>query len=178
MLQVLIYFFIALSLSIDAFSISLSLGTTVPTKSEIIKLSSIVGTFHFIMPIVGSLLGNMISNKIPISCNFITFLIFIYLAIEMFKTRNKQESFTYLNLSTIFIIALTVSLDSFSVGVAIGINKESILIASTIFMLISGLCTSIGLTLGKKLKAKYQQRATLLGIFLLLFIAIKYLFSI
>ena len=49
----LIYFFTGIGLSMDAFSLSLSLGTTNPKKSIILKTALIVGLFHFIMPLLG-----------------------------------------------------------------------------------------------------------------------------
>lgn len=177
MLQILIYFFIAISLSIDAFSLALSLGTISPTKFQIIKLSLIVGIFHFIMPMLGCYFGNVISNKISLSYNFVSFLIFVYLAIELYKNKAEETKYNYLNLGSIILIALTVSIDSFSVGIAIGMTKETILLASFIFMIISSFSTLIGLFLGTKLKNKYQEKATLLGIILLLLTAIKFLFD-
>ena len=53
----LIYFFTGIGLSMDAFSLSLSLGTTNPEKNIILKTALIVGLFHFIMPILGYFIG-------------------------------------------------------------------------------------------------------------------------
>ena len=177
MLQILIYFFIAISLSVDAFSLSLSLGTTSPNTIQIIKLSLIIGIFHFIMPTNGSLIGNIISHKIIISSNVISFIIFIYLAIEIYKNKESQEKYNCLTLSTIILIALTVSIDSFSVGIALGITKEVTIMASIIFMITTSFFTLLGLILGKALKNKYHEKAMMLGMVLLLLIALKYLFA-
>lgn len=176
MLQLLIYFFIGLSLSMDTFSLSLSIGTTSPTTKQIIKTSIIVGIFHFIMPLFGSTIGNIFSKNI-IQTNYITFTIFIILALQMFLNRNSEEKVDILTVFSMILFAISVSLDSFSVGIAFGITKESIIISGLIFSIVSATFTYLGLKLGKKLTEKYQEKTTYLGILLMLIIAFKYLLT-
>lgn len=176
MLQLLIYFFIGLSLSMDTFSLSLSIGTTSPTTKQIIKTSIIVGIFHFIMPLFGSTIGNIFSKNI-IQTNYITFTIFIILALQMFFNRNSEEKVDILTVFSMILFAISVSLDSFSVGIAFGITKESIIISGLIFSIVSATFTYLGLKLGKKLTEKYQEKTTYLGILLMLIIAFKYLLT-
>ena len=73
------------------------------------------------------------------------------------------------------MISFLVSIDSMSVGIALKINQESILLASSIFMITSSFFTNFGLTLGKKINEKYQKQSTIIGITILVLIAIKYL---
>lgn len=176
MLQTLIYFFIGLSLSMDTFSLSLSIGTTSPTKQQIIKTSILVGVFHFIMPLLGSAIGSVFSNTI-IKTNYITFTIFIFLAVQMFLNRNSEEKTDILTIFSIILFAISVSLDSFSVGIAFGITKESTIISGIIFSFVSATFTYLGLKLGKKLTEKYKEKTTYLGIFLMIIIAFKYLLT-
>lgn len=172
----LIYFFVGIGLSMDAFSLSLSIGTTSPKKNIIIKTALIVGIFHFFMPILGYSIGNVLKDKI-IGINYLTFLIFIFLSIEMYRNRNEEKT-NILNIITILIIALSVSIDSFTVGIAFGLNNEYIIVSSIIFSIISSLFTYLGLVLGKKLKYKYKNKATYIGIILLLIVALKYLLNV
>ena len=172
----LIYFFTGIGLSMDAFSLSLSLGTTNPTKRNIIKTALIVGLFHFIMPLLGYFIGNSFKYKIP-NINILTFILFIILSIEMYKTKDEEKS-SILNNITILLIAFSVSIDSFTVGIAFGLNNEYILISSIIFSIISSIFTYLGLTLGKRIKNKYKKLSTYLGIILLLIVAFKYLINV
>lgn len=175
MLQTLIYFFIGLSLSMDTFSLSLSIGTTSPSNRQIIKTSFVVGIFHFIMPLLGSTIGSLFSATI-IKTNYITFTIFIILALQMYLNKNQEEKSTILNLFSIFLLAISVSLDSFSVGIAFGITKESTIISGLIFAYVSSVFTYLGLKLGKKLAKKYQEKTVYIGIIIMVLIAFKYLF--
>ena len=63
MFKVLIYFFIGISLSMDAFTLSLSIGTTSPKKKNQLLLSILIGSFHFFMPIIGNKIGNIFQYK-------------------------------------------------------------------------------------------------------------------
>ena len=172
----LIYFFTGIGLSMDAFSLSLSLGTTNPTKKTIIKTSIIVGIFHFIMPLLGYFIGYAFKYRIT-NINILTFVLFLILSIEMYKSKDEENN-SILNNLTILLIAFSVSIDAFTVGIAFGLNNEIILVSSTIFSITSALFIYFGLTLGKTLKSKYKKLSTYLGIILLLVVAIKYLLNV
>ena len=175
MIQVLIYFFIAISLSMDAFSLALSIGTVIKNKLERIQLSSMIGTLHFIMPIMGCYFGNLASTNITTKANYISSLIFLILAGEIWFSKEKEDELVTMNPITLLIMSLTVSIDSFSVGIAIGMNKESILQASIIFMIVSSIFTNLGIMLGNKIKNKYNKQSKIIGVSLLLLTSIKYL---
>ena len=172
----LIYFFTGIGLSMDAFSLSLSLGTTSPKKRIIIKTALSVGLFHFFMPILGYFLGYSFKYKIP-NINILTFILFTILAIEMYKSKEEEKN-NILNNITILLIAFSVSLDSFTVGIALGLNNEYILISSIIFSITSSIFTYLGLILGKKLKSKYKVLSKYIGIIILLIVALKYLINV
>ena len=172
----LIYFFIGIGLSMDAFSISLSLGTTNPNNKSIIKTSITVGIFHFFMPILGYIIGLYFNTKIN-NTNILTSIIFLVLSYEIYRNRNEEET-SILNIINILLISLSVSLDSFSVGIALGLNNELIYIASTIFSLTSLTFTYLGLILGKKINSKYKNISTYIGIILLIIVALKYLINV
>ena len=71
MIETIIYFFIGLSLSIDAFSLSLSIGTLNLNKKQVAKLPIFIGIFHFFMPFIGILIGKSIATKLIIKVNYI-----------------------------------------------------------------------------------------------------------
>jgi len=172
----LIYFFTGIGLSMDTFSLSLSLGTTNPSNKNIIKTSIIVGIFHFIMPLLGYFIGNSFRYRINY-INILTFILFLVLAIELYKSRDEDKT-SILNNLTILLIAFSVSIDSFTVGIALGLNNEIITLSSLIFSLCSFIFTYLGFILGKKLKYKYKRSSTYLGIILLLIVAFKYLIGV
>ena len=170
----LIYFFMGIGLSMDAFSLSLSLGTTNPKINKIIKTTILVGIFHFIMPSLGYLIGIYLNNKIIIGTNYLTSIIFLILAYELYKNKDNNENNILTNI-TILIISFSVSIDSFTVGIALGLNNELIQVASIIFSITSSIFTFVGFILGKTLNNRFHNKAIYLGIILLLLVGIKYL---
>ncbi len=75
-MNIILIFFIAVSLSMDAFSLSLAYGTINLDKKEINILSIIVGIYHFFMPIFGMIIGNYIIKYINIGQDLIILIIF------------------------------------------------------------------------------------------------------
>lgn len=172
---ILIYFLLALSLSIDAFFLSVSLSTSEIAKKEERVLSLLIGLFHFIMSLLGSLLGQMISKKVMINANILSAIIFLALAVESLFNQKKENNINILSLFKSILIAITVSLDSFNTGIAIGVSKNPKLLASTIFMIVSFLATTVGFFIGKKTNEKNERIGKIIGIIFLIIIAIKYL---
>ena len=167
---------IGISLSMDTFSLSLTLGTV--SENKLIKILPLfVGIFHFFMPILGNFIGITLINLLNLASNIIlgTVLIVlgINLAIHYFKDETAEIN---LNIIGILIFALSVSIDSFSVGLGINDITNNYYMASIIFALCSAAFTYLGIIIGKyssKLIGKY---AIILGIFLLLILGIFHLF--
>ena len=173
--QILIYFFIGISLSMDAFSLAISLGTTNITKKDVIITSIVIGLFHLFMPLFGNKIGFIISPFLSINANVLSSLIFLFLAIQMFLNRKEEHNKLSLSIIIILLIALTVSLDSLSVGLAYGLNQNNIIIGAIIFMIISFIITYTGFHLGKYLSIKYQKESIYLGIIIMILVSIKFL---
>ena len=167
---------LAIGLSMDAFSLSLIYGTLNLDKKIERFMGITVGIFHFFMPILGYYLGRIILNIIRINPDIIVGIIFILLGIEMIISIRKEEQIKILtNLISVVLFSLTVSIDSFSTGIAFGASNTGIIIPCSIFSIISGLFTYLGLIFGKKLSTTFGDIATLLGAIILVILGIKYL---
>ena len=100
----LIYFFMAVGLSMDAFSLALAYGTTKIPITKKIMLSLTVGIFHFFMPKLGTLLGTELLLNYIARANYLVGIIFIILALEMFFSRKDKKGGTITNIISIIII--------------------------------------------------------------------------
>lgn len=177
MQEIVAILLIGISLSMDTFSLSLSLGT-VSAKNNLIKiLPLLVGIFHFFMPLLGNIIGLAIINFLNLASNVILGSVLIILGINLafhyIKDENTEISLNFLG---IFIFALSVSIDSFSIGLGINDITNNYFLASIIFALCSAAFTYLGIIIGKyssKLIGKY---AIILGILLLLCLGIFHLF--
>ena len=156
----------------DAFSIAVSLGMNEMSSLKRLLIPSVVGVMHFIMPMLGLILGNKLFSIFNINSKFIVSIILLYLAILMFMDRNKESKQKITSIFSIFLFAFSVSIDSFSVGIGLSGLTDKYIIASTIFALCSASITYIGLLLGKYSVELLKDKAIYLGICILVILAI------
>ncbi len=173
-MQTLSVIFIAISISLDAFSLALAYGLININKTHIF-ISILVGIFHFFMPLLGLTIGNYIIMKIPINPKYIISIIFIIIIFEMIKSFHEQKEKFYLNVLNIFLFAFLVSLDSFSVGIGLNYITNYPIKACIIFTLFSAVFTFIGFSLGKYISKKIGNISKIIGILLLTFLVLYYL---
>ncbi|MEG1647443.1 MAG: manganese efflux pump [Bacilli bacterium] len=168
---------IGIALSMDAFSLALAYGTLGIKRKDILKLSIIVGLYHFIMPLLGTLFGEIIIKYIKVPSNIIVFIILLFIGINLIREsfENKKVS-NKNNLFDFLAFGLAVSIDSFSVGIGLETVTSMHLQSSLIFCLLSCFFTLVGLILGKKVKTIFGKVSTIIGGVLLIIIAITYLY--
>lgn len=168
-------FLVAIGLSIDTFSLSLSYGMLSISKSKILKISIFVGIFHFIMPI----LGNSLSFLLPkIDKNTIIGIIFLIISIDIINSFFKEKELKPINtLFNIILFSFAVSIDSFTVGVGLDAFLYPDLFITSIFMIVSFSFTYIGLTLGNKINQRIGFISQILGFILLFILSLIYLFK-
>ena len=174
-LQILTLFIIGWSLSIDAFSLSLAYGLLNISKKTIIITSLVVGVFHFIMPILGNLLGSLIIKYMNLEAKYILIIILTLILIEMIRSLKEEKKEYELNILNIILFSFLVSLDSFSLGLGINYITDNILISSTIFSFMSAMFTLIGFCAGKYLSIKAEKYAKYFGIVVLFTVIIYFL---
>lgn len=175
-MQLFMVIMIAISLSMDAFSLSLAYGTLNLEKKYMNVLAVIVGIYHFVMPLIGMWFGMGILAFIPISPNIIIFLVLLVIGIEMivesFKSNRSIEIMTFTEL---LAFGFAVSLDSFSVGIGLQSIYKNPFLSATIFSLSAAIFTYLGLVLGKKINNMLGKVSTLCGGSILIIIGLLYL---
>lgn len=164
---------LGISLSMDAFSLSIIYGTLGLDKKKIIQLSFIVGLYHFFMPIIGFYFGSAINKIILIPEHLFIASVFFIIALEMLisiKDNKKLEELK--NFFSLLLFGLSVSLDSFFIGVGFGILQSSIIISAMVFAIVSFFFTYIGLLIGNRLNKSFGNKTILIGSIILIILAI------
>lgn len=158
---------IALSLSMDAFSLAISIAASNLEKYKTSSYSVIVGLYHFFMPILGYILKGVIEKVVifPTKTIFILVIIFIMVGILLDKEKNITGKIIHP-----LVFGFTVSIDSFSLGITLG--KSKLIISCIIFSLISCIFTSIGFKLGNIIKKNIQGYTKVISISILLVVLI------
>ena len=175
-MNLLLVIVVAISLSMDAFSLALAYGTINLDKKQNLYLSIIVGIYHFFMPIIGFSIGKVILNFININPDIIVCIILIFIGIEMiFESFKKEEKVKKLNVLEMLIFGFAVSIDSFSVGIGIMAFHTNPILCFTIFSIASFMFTYFGLNLGKKINEIIGKMSTIIGGIILIIIGIIYI---
>lgn len=175
-MSILIVFIIAVSLSMDAFSLSLAYGTLNIEKGKRMLLSIIVGIYHFLMPIIGMNVGKTVLYLLPVKPSTVVFIVLLVIGIEMIVESLKEDRhISLLKLSEIFIFGFAVSVDSFSVGIGLNAIYSKPIIASLIFSISSFVFTYLGLYLGTKINDWVGKSSTFVGGIVLIIIGLCYL---
>lgn len=175
-MSIIIILTIALSLSMDAFSLSLAYGTLNLEKKDINKISIIVGIYHFIMPLLGLTTGKILIELIQINPNMIVTIVLSFIGIEMIiDSFKKEEAVKIMTQKELLLFGLAVSIDSFSVGIGLEAITKKYLLSVLTFSISSFTFTYVGLMIGKKINNIIGHISTLIGGLILIIIGITYI---
>jgi len=176
-MSILVILMIAVSLSMDAFSLSLAYGTLNLKSKDIKEISITVGIYHFFMPIIGMLLGTLILKILPMNPNWIVFIVLLFIGSQMIiESFKEQEPVKKMSKLEILLFGLAVSIDSLSVGIGLKTMTTHYVLSPLLFSLSSFFFTFIGLHLGKKVHDKLGQISTTFGGIVLIILGFIYLF--
>lgn len=176
MKEMISIFIIAVALSMDTFSLSMGIGTSNPSKKRSLFFSILVGCMHFIMPLLGTFLGQKLVAIFTLKSNFLLGIILIYLAITMLiEVIHPDKNTKDLKIINMFLLAISVSIDSFSTGLGLSAITNNRMMAVVIFSITSFCFTYVGLFIGKYANKLLGTYATILGAVLLLVIGLFHL---
>lgn len=176
-MEIFFVLMIALSLSMDAFSLALAYGTLEINKSDRNLLSIIVGMFHYFMPLFGMFIGNIILDYLPINLELGTAIILFFIGSQMIYSSFKDgEEVKPLSKLQMLLFGFAVSLDSFSVGITLTDFTYNIFVTPIIFAFFSFIFTFIGLLIGNKITNSLGKYSTIIGGAILIVIGIINIF--
>ena len=148
----------------DAFSLAFSYGIKSISKKNVIITAIIVGLFHFFMPLLGNMVGISLFENTFIKPKYVLFIVFLLLSVDMLLNFFEENAkIRDLNVFGTLFFAISVSLDSFSVGIGINYLYDNILFVVSSFCIISSLFTFLGFYLGQKINKKIGKYSFLLG---------------
>lgn len=172
MSSIFLYIFMAIGLSMDAFSLAIVYGTNGIEKKKIILLAIIVGIFHFFMPNLSGILGKVFLFNFSNYGRIIEGVVFFILAIEMILSFKEEDTKYRLDrFFELLLFGFAVSIDSFTVGLALSLENQNLILPGIIFSIVSAIFTFLGLLLGKYLNDKVGDISKVIGIIILFLLA-------
>ncbi|GBG07072.1 hypothetical protein B1748_21040 [Paenibacillus sp. MY03] len=164
--QVLTLLCIAAALGFDAFSLGLGIGLKGIRVRDILKLGFVIGLFHVLMPIGGLMTGHLVSDMLGQVASTAAGVLLILLGCHMMYSSFKGEevrSFDHRTAWGLLVLAFSVSIDAFSVGITLGMFSADLWLTITLFGLIGGLMSMLGLLLGRKVGGNLGEYGEALG---------------
>ncbi len=176
---------LAVSLSMDAFAVSLCKGLAMQKIS--LKNCAVVGlwfgTFQAVMPLIGYLLGRTFAEKITSIDHWIAFVLLAIIGANMIKEAlskdDDKEVSSSLGIKTMFIMAVATSIDALAVGVSFAFTEFEptyfVYIAFIIIGVITFTLSAIGVKIGNIFGTKYKSKAEFAGGLILILLGLKIL---
>jgi putative Mn2+ efflux pump MntP len=168
----------AFALGMDAFSVGLGMGMYNLRLRQIFKIGITIGLFHVWMPLVGVVAGRFLSEKFGAFATLVGGLLLIVLGLNMIWStfRKGDEKIISPVGFGLLLFALSVSLDSLSVGLTLGIYGAKTVVVILCFGIVATLQTWAGLLLGRKVQGWIGTYSEVLGGAILFAFGLKLLF--
>src|SRR5699024_2646038 len=163
--ELLSLLFLAFALGMDAFSICLGLGMQKLRLKRILWISLVIGSFHMLMPLIGIIIGKMIVGQLESYAQLFSGLILLFIGAQMFFGAFKEEKkllFPPVGFG-LFVLAFTVSTDSFTVGLGLGLSEMHVILAFLLFGASSAILSCIALMVGRSVRGFLGRYSELLG---------------
>ena len=173
-------FLIGVSLSMDAFAVSICKGLSVGRVSPRHALTCGVwfGGFQALMPLLGWVLGSQFASYIQNIDHWVAFVLLALIGGNMIREsrdtdeENLSDSFSF---ATMLPLAVATSIDALAVGVTFAFLQVDIVPAVCFIGVTTFVLSCIGIKAGNVFGAKYKSRAELFGGVVLILMGLKIL---
>ncbi len=173
-------FLLAVALSMDAFAVSVGLGSK--NKNNPMKLSFMsaiyFGLFQGIMPFLGYLGGKGVLGWVEAYANWVAFCLLLLIGGKMLYESFSDEDEKDLKIIThrvMFLLAVATSIDALAAGFALNLLDVNPHISCILIAITTGTFSFAGVCIGSKSRAKLENKAELLGGLVLILIGFKIL---
>ncbi|RPF54097.1 manganese efflux pump MntP family protein [Aquisalibacillus elongatus] len=155
---------LSIAVGMDAFSVSLSVGLMQVRLRFVAFFILMVGLFHILMPLAGVTLGHLLSHKLGVIAQVVGGWILIIIGAQMiFSMLLEKEMVRNMRVAGFLILAFTVSLDSFSVGLSLGMFGLHQVAIILLFGMTSMLMASLGIIFAKSGQTIFGRYSEALG---------------
>lgn len=178
-MEILTMTLISIGLAMDAFAVSLGIGTTdqISNRRGKIRLAGHFGIFQAGMTALGWLAGSTIVQYVKGFDHWIAFILLTYVGFNLFRSGLSHNGKAFdQDPSTgkvLVILSFATSIDAFAVGLSIAFLKVPVLLSVMMIGVVALLLSAVGLFLGARLNAAFGKRMEILGGLILIGIGIR-----
>ena len=173
--------FIGVGLAMDAFTVSLGIGTgrRANDRRAKFRLAFHFGLFQMGMTVVGWFAGSTIASYIQAFDHWIAMGLLAYVGGNMIRSGLNPEVESYLSDPSkgklLMILSVATSIDALAVGLSMAMLQTPWLLPSIIIGVVTWGLSSFGLLAGDRLGQKFGKRMEILGGLILFAIGIRIL---
>lgn len=174
--------FIAVGLAMDAFAVSLGIGTTGQANGPrpVFRLSFHFGLFQCLMPILGWLAGSSVAGVIGGIDHWIALGLLSFVGGRLIRSGLDSEGVIHSNDpsrgATLIMLCIATSIDAFAIGLSLGMLKTGIVYPSIMIGVVTSSLSLLGLALGHKMSQAFGKRLEVLGGMILIAIGLRVLY--
>ncbi len=171
---------IAVSMSMDAFAVSICKGLSVRkvTAKQCLAVGGWFGGFQGLMPVIGFVLTSLFARQITAISHWIAFGLLLFIGGNMIRealSKDEEEVDDSFSFMTMLTLAVATSIDALAMGVTLRLSGANIWIAAPLIALTTAALSPIGLKVGNLFGAKYKNKAEFAGGAVLVALGVKIL---
>lgn len=184
-MEILELLLIGVSLSMDAFAVSLCQGLSMPRLNwrHAAVIALFFGGFQALMPVIGWLLGSQFAGYIQSFDHWVAFVLLLLIGGNMvreaFSPEEEEEdgcsAGERLDLKRLFLMAVATSIDALAIGVTFAFLEVQILEAASVIGVTTFVISLAGVAIGNYFGTRYQKRAEITGGVILILLGTKIL---
>lgn len=179
--QTLTIAIMAVALGMDAFSLGVGIGMKGIRLLHVLQMSLLIAFFHVLMPLLGlftgSYVGHLLGQVTAYAAGGLLVLLGTHMVFNSFRPiSSEMRGANDRTFWGMLLISLSVSVDSFSVGVSLGMFVNSVFLTVLAFGVCGGLMSIIGLLLGRHVSRGLGEYGEALGGAILLAFGLLFIF--
>lgn len=176
--QILAILVMAFALGMDAFSLGVGIGVKGIRLLDIMKVSFMVGLFHVFMPLLGLFAGGYVSQllgNVAVICGGALLIILGVHMVYHSLRGDTVQAFDHRTWLGLLAFSFSVSIDSFSVGISLGLFQANVLLTVLMFGFFGGIMSVFGLLLGRQFSGLFGEYGEAVGGLILIVFGLKFL---
>ncbi len=182
-LDVVSLLLLAAGLSMDVFSVSAATGCGMGkiARGQMLRLATAFGAFHVFMPFIGWFAGERVAYLIEGYDHWLAFLLLAFVGgrmlLEGIRGDEDVDPSRILQLGSLMVFSLAVSIDSIAVGLSFGLEGVPILFPAVLIGTTAFVFTYIGVAVGCRTGEWIGRWSQIAGGLVLLIIGLRILLS-
>ncbi len=159
--------FLAVGLSMDAFSVSITRGLTLKCNIKYALIIALFfGGFQALMPVLGWFSGIQLQSIVSTLAPWIAFILLLGIGLKMIYESvftSEEDVCKVFSLRELLILSIATSIDAFAVGVTFAILNTPIITPIIVIGLITFVLSFIGVYIGKNVGHLFENKIEIFG---------------